>query len=328
MTQPMLAVSKILVADNVRDPGWEKNIAELKASIKAAGVQQPPGVKPLDKPGPNGETHELIFGHRRLIACKELGMTRVPVVLLPRGISKKDALLRQLAENTGRANLTPLEEAAVFRRLIDEYGMSAKDIAQQWGYTEGAVSQRLALIKAPEAVRTAVEEGRITPTHARELVRVTDPKAQARLLKQVEKEHMPIPELKQRITELAPDMKRNDARGRPTKQEQEERTQERAQAKGAGKAEKTEKTTKLAKAGKPDKGGKVAKGTAVPTVTPRSVSEAKRALAELDKLYKEAQANGPKTRVEYYKGMMRGVGWQAGMFKDLISVAPAAEKKA
>jgi len=285
MTQPTLAISKIFVPKNLRRAGWEKNIDDLTKLIEDAGLKQPPGVRAYDgKVGPKGETHELVFGFRRLEACKRLKYTTIPVTLLSAKSSSKDVFVSRLVENFGREDLSPLEEAEALKRAIEELGFTAKDLASRISKTDGYVSQRLALLKMPDSVQKAVQKGEITPTHARELGRVTNVKEQNKLLEQAK--HMPMPEFKEKVE--AASSKKQTNRGR------------KAQAEEAGKADSRED-------------GKVTTSIA------RSKGDMRKALSELDVHKKKATDSGDKLRAEFFKGMMRGIGWSGGLVKDLLS---------
>lgn len=214
LAQPTLSISKIYVPPNIRRPGWEKNLDKLMNSIEEAGLKQPPGVVAYtgDKKGPNGETHELVFGQRRLEACKRLKWTTLPVVLLSSKASGKDVFVSKLVENFEREDLSPLEEAEAFRQAISELGFTAKELAKRIGKTDGYVSQRLGLLKMPDKVQKAVQKQEITPTHARELARVTDPKKQEKLLEEAKR--LPLPEFKEKVDHLDAKDKKHTGRGR------------------------------------------------------------------------------------------------------------------
>lgn len=297
-----IAIQKILMQENIREPGWEKRVDSLKANISASGLQEPIGVKPLDSPGPGGETHLLIFGHRRLQACRDLNFRTVAVILLPKDLTKKEALLRQVAENTGREELSAIEKACIFRRLIDEYDMSVKEIAEKWGNTESSVSQHLALLKMPETIVQAVREERITPTHARELARVTDEKAQTRLLDAAEK--LSVPELKEKVQALPVEQRRHNSRGRPTKEEQKQKKGKKRE--GEGKGDEKEK-----------------RGS--PGV--RTLAEGKRAMAALDSRLKIARTNNDKFATKQLLGMLRGIGWMCGLADRLFDDEKGEKEK-
>ena len=285
MTQPTLPISKIFIPKNLRRAGWEKNINELTKLIEDAGLKQPPGVKAYTdgKAGPKGETHELVFGFRRLEACKRLRYTTVPVTILSSKSSSKDVFVSRLVENFGREDLSPLEEAEALKLAIEELGFNQKDLAARIGKTDGYVSQRLSLLKMSGPVQTAVQKGEITPTHARELARVTNAKEQSKLLEQAK--HMSMPEFKEKVKAAA--SKKQTNRGRKAK------------------PEKVEKA--------PREDGKVAASNVRPK------GDLKKALSDLDVQKKKAADSGDKLRAEFFKGMMRGIGWAGGMVKGLLS---------
>lgn len=214
--QPSLPISKIFVPDNLRTKGWEKKLGELVKLIAGAGLQQPPGVVPLPvvSPGPNGETHALVYGFRRLEACKQLGWKEIPVTLLTSS-SEKAIFVAQLTENFGREDLTPLEEASAYQLAIENYGFSSKELAESVGKTAGYISQRLSLLKMPDYIKTAVQKGEITPTHAREISRVTDEDEQKELLEKAK--HTVLTDFKADVDSSK--SKKQSARGRPLKAE-------------------------------------------------------------------------------------------------------------
>jgi len=276
-----LAISKILVGENVRDPGWEKGVAPLMKSIKANGLEQPVKVQALTSPGPNKETHRLVWGFRRLAACKKLGWTVIPVVNASARDTERDRFISALVENTARKFYTPLEEARIFRKAIDKHGMTVKQIAKMWvikdePVTDGYVSQRLALLRMPEPVQKAVQEERITPTHARELQKVKDPTEQKKLLKKAEK--MPLTAFKDEVNAVDPAKRSQSKRGRPTK--------------------------------KPTK-------SAADAAKARPRKELTSAMGKLDKKRKKARTSGTKADLRYIEGLLRGIGWAAGNVKEL-----------
>ncbi len=210
-------ISKIFVPDNIREPGWEKGLDKLIESIKKNGQLQPVLVFLYqdDKTGPNGELAELVFGHRRVEAFKKMGRTNIKVILTSSKASARDRFIMKLAENDDREGLSPIEAAKFYREAIDTHKFTAKELADRVGKTDGHISQRLALLKLPDPIRTAVEKGIITPTHAREIGRVTDEKTQLKLLKKAES--MPITDFKEEVKKLDPDKKKNTNRGRKEK---------------------------------------------------------------------------------------------------------------
>lgn len=202
-----IPLNKIVEETNLRDPGWEKKVSELEGLIDNQGLLQPIGVYPED------EKFKLIFGSRRLAACKNLGWKAIPAQVFKK-MSASDEFLSKFGENSGREDLSPMEEAKAFRRAIDEKLATPKDLAKFLKKTPGYISQRLQLLKLPEEVQKAVEEARISFAHAREISRVDDEKKQVKLLTKAER--MSTPELKDYIDSFD-DTNKTETRGRKPK---------------------------------------------------------------------------------------------------------------
>ena len=194
----VIPVSKISVPENTRDPGWEKNIGELQASIKEVGLICPILVAPLAK-SVNGVDYELVYGSRRLQACQNLKHTTIKVLIGPKKMSQKDKFVAKLIENKDREDLSAMEDARAYERALKEFKCTAKELAKKLGVSDGHISQRLALLKMPNKVRMAIETGRISATHAREINRVKDPEQQERLVEKAAE--MPGPLFKTYVEE-------------------------------------------------------------------------------------------------------------------------------
>jgi len=189
-TASMIAISSILIPEDIpnRDDGWEKQLAELVDSIKAIGQVQPILVAALPTPTEEGHEYELIAGQRRLEALKRLKNSIVKAVCISSKATKKDKFGTRVAENFGRENYSPMEEAALVKYAIEELGLSQQDVATTFGRTAGWVSQRVSALKQPEEVQKALEEGDIAFTHVREFSRVKDEDEKKKLLKHAKKE--------------------------------------------------------------------------------------------------------------------------------------------
>ena len=177
----VIPISKILIPENTRDPGWEKNIGELQASIKEVGLICPIMVAPLAAPV-DGLDYELVYGQRRLEACRNLKHTTIKALIGPKKMSQKDKFVAKLIENKDREDLSAMEDARAYKRALEEFGCTAKELAKKLGVSDGNISQRLALLKMPDAVKMAVETGKISATHAREINRVKDSEQQEKLV--------------------------------------------------------------------------------------------------------------------------------------------------
>jgi ParB family chromosome partitioning protein len=144
----------------------EESLAELTASIQQLGVLQPILVRPTD----NG--FELVAGERRWRAAKRAGLQFIPVVI--REITDELSLQHALVENLHRENLNPLEEAAGYQQLIEDFNLTQEDVARRVGKSRSAVANLLRLFQLPPQVQKLVAEGRVSAGHAKALLGTPD----------------------------------------------------------------------------------------------------------------------------------------------------------
>ena len=149
----------------------EAQLAELVESIRTHGVIAPLVVRPR----PNAEGYFLIAGERRWRAAQRAGLHEVPVVV--QEVDTKGAFERALVDNLQRADLGPLEEAAAFQRLVDEFSMSHEQVADRIGKDRSTVANSIRLLKLPLPVRQLVEDQRLGMGHARALLGLDEPAA-------------------------------------------------------------------------------------------------------------------------------------------------------
>lgn len=148
----------------------EAQLAELADSIKAHGVIAPLVVRP--RPAADGGGYFLIAGERRWRAAQRAGLRNVPVVV--QEVDTRSAFERALVDNLQRSDLGPLEEAAAFQRLIDEFGLTQDQVADRIGKDRSTVANAIRLLKLPPEVRQLVEDGRLAMGHARTLLGLED----------------------------------------------------------------------------------------------------------------------------------------------------------
>ncbi len=153
------------------DPDELESLAE---SIRSNGILQPLLVRAHPtRPG----MHEIVAGERRWRAAQIAKLHEVPV--LERQISDREVLELAIVENVQRHDLTALEEAQGYRRLIDEFSRSQEDLAQQVGKSRAHIANTLRLLKLPAAVQDLLQEGLLSAGHARALLAAADPMALA-----------------------------------------------------------------------------------------------------------------------------------------------------
>lgn len=145
-------------------------LAELTASIKQAGLLQPVVVRRA--PGTTEGSFELIAGERRLRACQALGWERIPAV--QREVDDRTVLTLALVENLQRDDLSPVDEARGYERLIAEFSLTQQEAADAVGRDRSTVANALRLLKLPAAVLALLHEGGLSVGHARALLALED----------------------------------------------------------------------------------------------------------------------------------------------------------
>jgi ParB family chromosome partitioning protein len=178
----LVAVGKI--RRNPRQPRTtieSGELEELAASIREHGVIQPLIVTALDAPTPTSESrYQLIAGERRWRAAQLAGLSSVPVII--KEAAPHQMLELALVENLQRADLSPLEEAAAYRQLMDEFGLTQDLVARRVGKTRVVVANALRLLRLPALIKDSLAEGKISEGHARALLGLDQEELQLRAL--------------------------------------------------------------------------------------------------------------------------------------------------
>ena len=170
----------------------QATLEELAASIREHGVLQPILVRPLDMGG-----YQLIAGERRWRASQAAGLATIPALV--EEIDNDTALEISIIENLQREDLSPLDEAAMYDRMVREHGYSVRKLAQKLGKDKGYLENRLRLADAPDEIRELVSLRKDTLSHAYELLKVDDPKKRKRLAAQVARGELTLIKLRDRI---------------------------------------------------------------------------------------------------------------------------------
>jgi ParB family transcriptional regulator, chromosome partitioning protein len=153
----------------------DAELEELAASIAAKGIIQPLVVRPkADMP----DVYEIIAGERRWRAAQRAGLHEVPIVVV--AAADKEALELAIIENVQRADLNPLEEAAGYEQLIEQFGYAQADLAKVVGKSRSHVANTMRLGKLPDGVKALVNAGELSAGHARALLAVADPDSVAK----------------------------------------------------------------------------------------------------------------------------------------------------
>ena len=170
----------------------QTTLDELAASIREHGVLQPILVRPLDD-----NEFQLIAGERRWRASMAAGLATIPALV--EDIDDDTALEISIIENLQREDLTPLDEAAMYDRMVREHGYSVRKLAQKLGKDKGYLENRLRLADAPPEVRELVSLRKDTVSHAYELMKVDDPRKRKRLAAQVARGELTLIKLRDKI---------------------------------------------------------------------------------------------------------------------------------
>lgn len=144
----------------------EHDMEELVHSVKEIGVLQPIVVRPSREDGP--QKYELIMGERRWRATQRAGLTTIPAII--RDTQDGDLLRDALLENLHRSQLNPIEEAAAYQQLLEEFGTTQEQLAQRIGRSRPQISNTIRLLKLPALVQRRVAAGTISSGHARALL--------------------------------------------------------------------------------------------------------------------------------------------------------------
>ncbi len=184
------------IAPNSRQPRQvfdEDAMAELVHSVREVGLLQPVVVRSVGE-----DRYELIMGERRWRATQEAGLGTIPAIVRETG---DDDLLRDaLLENLHRAQLNPLEEAAAYQQLLDDFGCTHDELAARIGRSRPQISNTIRLLKLSPAVQRRVAAGVLSAGHARALLTVENPDIQDRLAGRVVAEGISVRALEEIVT--------------------------------------------------------------------------------------------------------------------------------
>jgi ParB family chromosome partitioning protein len=173
----------------------EEALSELAASIRSVGLLQPIVVRPAVG------GYELVAGERRWRASRIAGLTRIPAIVRETG---DDQMLRDaLIENLQRVDLDPLEEAAGFRQLVDDFGATHEEIAERVGKSRAAVTNAMRLLQLSPAVQQRIAAGTLSAAHGRAIGALADHAAQGRAAARVIAESLSVRQTEELVRTMA-----------------------------------------------------------------------------------------------------------------------------
>jgi ParB family transcriptional regulator, chromosome partitioning protein len=163
----------------------EESLAELAASIREIGVLQPVLVRPI-----GDSAFELVAGERRWRAARRAGLAVIPAIV--RDTNDLGLVERALVENLHRQDLTPLEEAAAYQQLIEDFDLTHEQVANRVGKSRSAVTNTLRLMSLPPGIQHLLADGRLSAGHARALLGTPDRTLQEQLARQAAAENWSV----------------------------------------------------------------------------------------------------------------------------------------
>ncbi len=181
------------IIPNQRQPRKEFDSAAFESlvqSIEAVGLLQPVLVREVQR-----DQYELIAGERRFRAVQKIGLPTIPAIV--KSSRDQDSLEQALAENLHRAELNPLEEAAAYKSLIDDFGLSQEEVASRVQKSRAVISNTIRLTQLPPEIHKLIIEGSLTAGHARALLALKTEKQQIAVSKKVVKENWSVRRLEE-----------------------------------------------------------------------------------------------------------------------------------
>jgi ParB family transcriptional regulator, chromosome partitioning protein len=186
----------------------EDALAELVVSIREVGLLQPVVVREI-APDDAGARFELVMGERRWRAGREAGLSTIPAIV--RDTADDDMLRNALLENLHREQLNPLEEAAAYQQLLDEFGATHEELARRIGRSRPQISNTIRLLNLPAPVQRRVAAGVLSAGHARAILGLPTPAAQEAMAERVVAEGLSVRGVEEAV-HLAQDDVGDDAR--------------------------------------------------------------------------------------------------------------------
>lgn len=209
-TQGVIEVPLTSISPNPhqpRAPIRDQDLVELAASIQEHGILQPLLVTRA------GESYQIIAGERRWRAARLAGLQTVPVLV--KDVAPREMLEMALVENLQRADLNPLEEAAAYFQLIEEFGLTQEQVARRVGKSRVAVANTLRLLKLSIPVQEALLAGKISEGHARALLGLEQAESQEAALRMVLRNGLNVRQTEELVRQMLGTRQHRAVRAKP-----------------------------------------------------------------------------------------------------------------
>lgn len=173
----------------------EEKIEELARTINTHGIIQPIVLRPIEE-----NQFEIIAGERRFRAMKKLGWTEVPAIV--REMSDKETASVALIENLQREELTAIEEAMAYEKLLQLHSLTQEALAQRLGKGQSTIANKLRLLKLPERIQDGILKREISERHARALIPIKESEQQMMIFEEMLEKQYNVKQLEERVNEL------------------------------------------------------------------------------------------------------------------------------
>lgn len=184
----------------------DDKIEELAQTLKTHGMIQPIVVRK------QGDNYEIIAGERRYRAVKKLGWEKIPAIV--RNFNDSQTASVALIENLQREELTVIEEAAAYAKLIEIHGLTQESLAQRLGKSQSTIANKLRLLKLPEQVQKALMNKQITERHGRALMSLKDEEKQLQLLNEIIEKQLNVKQTDERVKMMTAGKQKKQAKPR------------------------------------------------------------------------------------------------------------------
>lgn len=173
----------------------DDKIEELSRTIHIHGIIQPIVVREFE-----ADHYEIIAGERRWRAMKKLGWDVVPAII--KNLTDTETASVALIENLQREELSPIEEAMAYGKLLELHNLTQEALAQRLGKGQSTVANKLRLLKLPQPIQDALLNKQITERHARSLIPLKDPEKQVKLLEEIIEKNLNVKQTEERVVRL------------------------------------------------------------------------------------------------------------------------------
>lgn len=180
--------------DQPRQRFDDRGLQELAGSIREVGVLQPIVVRPADEAG----NYVLVAGERRCRAARTAGLEEIPAVIRDAS-GEADTLAEALIENVQREDLNPLEEAAGYRQLLEDFGMTHEDVAVRVGKGRTTITNSVRLLQLPAEIQVHIASGELSAGHGRALLALEDQAYAVRIAEQAAREDWSVRQMEEAV---------------------------------------------------------------------------------------------------------------------------------